>query len=65
MTGNLGFNTFIVSDATAIFNRKSTDGQNYSAELMHETTLESLNDKIAIVVTTEFKKHLKTATEKQ
>ncbi|MBF2707871.1 cysteine hydrolase family protein [Flavobacterium soyangense] len=54
MAGNLGFETFIVRDATATFNKKGVDGQNYSAELIHETALASLNGEFATVVTTDF-----------
>jgi nicotinamidase-related amidase len=54
MAGNLGYETYLVSDATATFNKKGIDGQNYSAELIHETALASLNNEFATVVTTEF-----------
>ena len=54
MAGNFGFDTFLVSDAVATFNKKGLDGQNYSAELIHETALASLNEEFAIVVTTDF-----------
>lgn len=56
MAGNLGFDTFLVSDATATFNKKGVEGQNYPAELLHETALASLNDEFARIVTTEFLK---------
>ncbi len=56
MAGNFGFDTFIVSDATATFNKKGLEGQNYSAELIHEFALASLNDEFAAVVTTNFLK---------
>ena len=56
MAGNFGFDTFIVSDATATFNKKGLEGQNYSAELIHETALASLNDEFATVVTINFLK---------
>jgi nicotinamidase-related amidase len=56
MAGNYGFDTYIVSDATATFNKKGIDGQNFSAELIHETALASLNNEFATVVTTEFLK---------
>lgn len=56
MAGNFGFDTFIVSDATATFNKKGFDGQNFPAELMHETALASLNGEFATVVTTDFLK---------
>jgi nicotinamidase-related amidase len=59
MAGNFGFDTFIVSDATATFNKKGLEGQNYPAELIHETALASLNDEFATVVTTNFlKQHI-------
>jgi nicotinamidase-related amidase len=54
MAGNLGYETFLVSDATATFNKKGIDGQNYPAELIHETALASLNEEFATVVTTDF-----------
>ena len=56
MASNLGFDTFLVSDATATFNRKGLEGQNYPAELIHAITLASLNDEFARIVTTEFLK---------
>lgn len=59
MAGNYGFDTFIVSDATATFNKTGPDGQNFSAELIHETALASLNGEFATVVTTGFlKQHM-------
>lgn len=56
MAGNFGFDTYIVSDATATFNKKGLDGQLFSAELIHETALASLSNEFATVVTTEFLK---------
>jgi len=56
MAGNLGFDTFLVSDATATFNRKDPQGQNYPAELIHATALASMNVEFARIVTTEFLK---------
>jgi nicotinamidase-related amidase len=53
MAGNLGFDTFLVSDATATFNKKGVNGQNYPAELIHETALASLNEEFAQIVTTD------------
>lgn len=54
MAGNLGFDTFLVADATATFNKKGVDGKNYPAELIHETALASLHKEFAEVVTTDF-----------
>jgi len=56
MAGNFGYDTFVVSDATATFNNKGLNGQNYSADLMHETSLASLNEEFAMVVTTDYLK---------
>ncbi|MFV8326417.1 cysteine hydrolase family protein [Flavobacterium sp. ZS1P14] len=57
MAGNFGYETYLVSDATATFNKKGIDGQNYSANLIHETALASLNEEFATIVTTEFIKN--------
>jgi nicotinamidase-related amidase len=57
MAGNLGYETFLVADATATFNKRGLDGQNYPAELIHETALASLNKEFATIVTTDFIKH--------
>jgi nicotinamidase-related amidase len=56
MAGNLGFDTFLVADATATFNKKGVNGQHYPAELIHETALASLHKEFAEVVTTDFVK---------
>lgn len=52
MAGNLGFETYLVADATATFNKKGFDGKNYAAEVIHETALASLNEEFATVVNT-------------
>jgi nicotinamidase-related amidase len=54
MAGNYGFQTYLVADATATFNKKSLQGQNFPAELIHETALASLNGEFATVANTEF-----------
>jgi nicotinamidase-related amidase len=52
MAGNFGFHTFIVSDATCTFERTGPDGRHYTAELMHDTALASLNGEFATVIST-------------
>ena len=52
MAGNLGFTTYIVSDATAPFERTGPDGKHHTAEQMHDTALASVNEEFAIVVST-------------
>jgi nicotinamidase-related amidase len=56
MAGNFGYETYLVSDATATFNKKGLNGENYSADLIHETALASLNEEFATVVTTDLVK---------
>ena len=56
MAANFGYDTFLVSDATATFNKKGGDGRNYAAELIHETALASLNEEFATIITTAFLK---------
>jgi len=51
MAGNLGYETILVSDATATFNKKGPEGQNYPAELIHDTALASLHKEFATVLT--------------
>ncbi|MGI0058846.1 MAG: cysteine hydrolase family protein [Nitrosotalea sp.] len=53
MAGNLGFTTYLVSDATATFDRKGPTGKYYTADEMHDLALASLHNEFATVVTTE------------
>jgi nicotinamidase-related amidase len=52
MAGNLGFEAFIVSDATATFERTGPDARHYTAQQMHDTALASLHGEFATVVAT-------------
>ncbi|MCM3079742.1 cysteine hydrolase family protein [Brevibacillus invocatus] len=52
MAKNLGFNPFLVSDATATFERISFDGNLYLAEDIHHMALVSLHDEFATVIDT-------------
>ncbi|HBK88899.1 MAG TPA: cysteine hydrolase [Cytophagales bacterium] len=52
MAGNFGYDTLLVSDATATFDRISPHGQLFPASLIHETALTSLHGEFATVVTT-------------
>lgn len=54
MAGNLGFDTYLVADATATFNKKGLEGQNFPAEIIHATALASLNNEFATVITAGF-----------
>jgi nicotinamidase-related amidase len=50
MAGNLGFDTILISDATATFDRIGINGEKYSSEIIHLTTLANLNLEFAQVV---------------
>lgn len=52
MAGNLGFTTYVVSDATATFDRTGPDGVEYKAELVHAMTLSDLNTEFATIIDT-------------
>jgi nicotinamidase-related amidase len=52
MAGNFGYETYVVSDATATFDRSSPTGKKFTAEQMHEMSLASLHDEFATVLTT-------------
>lgn len=52
MAGNLGFKTYVVSDATATFDRLGPDGRLFPAEQVHDVSLASLHGEFATVTTT-------------
>lgn len=52
MAGNLGFKTYVVSDATATFARPALDGTLRSAEAVHSAALSDLHQEFATVVDT-------------
>ena len=52
MAGDYGYDTFIVSDATATFDKVGADGQKYSADIIHNTTLASLHKEFVTVIKT-------------
>ncbi len=51
MASNMGFQVFVVSDATATFDRMKAN-VNYKAEVIHEINLVSLHNEFATVLTT-------------
>ena len=52
MAGNLGFTTYVVSDATATFDNTGPDGKRYAAQLLHDVALADLHGEFATVVDT-------------
>lgn len=52
MAGNLGFTTYVVSDATATFDNVGPDGTRYASALLHDVALADLHGEFATVVDT-------------
>lgn len=52
MAGNLGFDTFVVSDATATFGRRDYHGRWRTADEVHAMSLANLDGEYARIVTT-------------
>jgi len=52
MAANLGFETWVLADATATHERRAPDGDLIPADLMHRTALASLDDEFAEVLPT-------------
>jgi len=53
MAGNLGFETYVISDATATFDRVGHDGKSYTAEEVHSISLANLHQEFAVIIDTE------------
>ena len=52
MAVDFGFETLLISDATATFDRMGMNGEKYTSETMHQTTLANLHDEFAQVIDT-------------
>ena len=52
MAGNLGFDTYVVADATAAFARPTVDGRMRPAEEVHAAALSDLHGEFATVIAT-------------
>jgi nicotinamidase-related amidase len=52
MAGNLGFDTWVLEDAMATFDRHSPSGDLFPADLVHRTALASLHGEFANVLST-------------
>jgi nicotinamidase-related amidase len=52
MAGNLGFRTFVISDATAAFETKGINGEKYDAETVHALSLATIMGEFATVMST-------------
>lgn len=49
MAGNFGYDTYLISDATATFDRIGINGEKYDSEIIHLTTLANLDQEFATV----------------
>ena len=52
MAGNLGFDTLLISDATATFDLIGINGELFDSEIIHQITLANLNNEFAQVIST-------------
>ena len=50
MAGIYSYDTYLISDATATFNKVGINGENFGSELIHSTALASLNGEFATVI---------------
>jgi nicotinamidase-related amidase len=50
MAGNFGYKTYVIHDATATFDKTGVNGVHYDAETIHQTTLASIHNEFAEVI---------------
>ena len=50
MSGNLGYNTYLISDSTACYNTKAINGEIIDCEVIYKTSLASINIEFATVI---------------
>lgn len=53
MAGNLGYETILIADATATFDRVGINGEVFPSELIHQTTLANLKEEFAEILNTQ------------
>lgn len=53
MAGDLGFETYVVSDATACFGHEGPNGERFEAEEVHGVSLASLQGEFATIASTD------------
>ena len=53
MSGNLGYQTYLISDATAAFTLQVHHGKTLDPELIHDISIATLHDEFATVLNTE------------
>ena len=50
MAGNLGYETFLISDSTACYNTKGLDGKEIDCEVIYNISIANLKDEFAQVI---------------
>ena len=50
MAGNLGYETFLISDSTACYNTKGLDGKEIECEVIYEASIASLSVEFAEII---------------
>jgi nicotinamidase-related amidase len=50
MAGNFGFETYLIEDAVATFDKTGVNGEKFSAQVIHDTALASLHKEFATVL---------------
>ena len=50
MSGNLGYDTYLISDSTACYNTKAINGEIIDCEVIYKTSLASINKEFATVI---------------
>lgn len=50
MSGNLGYNTYLISDSTACYDTKSLNGDIISCDVIYDSSIASLNNEFATVI---------------
>ena len=53
MSGNLGYDTYVISDATAAYNTIGLDGKMIDCEVIYNTSLANLNEEFATILSSE------------
>ena len=53
MAGNLGYETYLISDSTACYNTKGINGEMIDCEVIYQAALASINDEFATVINSE------------
>jgi nicotinamidase-related amidase len=53
MSGNLGYQTYLISDATAAYNILGLNGEMIDCEIIYNTSLANLSDEFATILSSE------------